>query len=43
MKQTYIYLLENKKTKEQIWALQRCYGWKVIKKNVYTFTQSGLC
>lgn len=42
MKQTYIYLCENKKTKERLWLLQPRKGWKIIEKRYYSFEESGI-
>jgi len=45
VKQRAIYLIENKKTRERIWALdiRGLKGWRVIDKRAYTFQQEGVC
>lgn len=41
----HLYLIENRKTKERIWALDiiGLKGWRVIEKRAYTFQQEGVC
>lgn len=42
MEQKWIYLCENRKTKERQWLLMPCKGWKVIERWAYSFKESGL-
>lgn len=38
----YIYLCENDDG-VRFWCLSKCKGWRIIKKELYRFTESGLC
>jgi hypothetical protein len=43
MTQKWIYLIQNMKTREIIWALSPCKGWRTIDRKPYSFTQVGVC